>query len=444
MRRFPRHHRFRLPAGLRRGLGRWLSRPAALALIVASALLTVNAGTPRAQANFPQGGSSGGGGGSSSSLAGSLFAGEQDLFQNDGRIKLLVLGLNPTGLTESATEQIGLILQKNLRNTGHFDVVGPREVNAAFERSAPDLVDCREIACGVEAGKRIHADFVLVGTLTLDEQTFSLRVRMIDTLNNLTDYQEEIQFRDASMDDDLFQLANNISRNSLLQGRVLSTSIRGIVISLGKVNGIRLGDYMVIYKQEVPITNLEGQQIDTQRKNVAIVKVLNVNQNSSEAILIHKTEEPQVGYFVHTYLDPQRQIELIENTRKELDTGIRLANKIRPLELAPVLVQDTDRQRWVANLRSAEDDRDRWFTVSLVAGAITLYVLDQYDSSKSADKLELVAAGGATGYAFWRWTSARQNINDLMVEGRGKGYVQLDLTPYLTPHEIGVHLAMRF
>jgi hypothetical protein len=416
-----------------------------VALIVASALLSVNPGAPRAQAGFAAGGNpppSGGGG--EASLAGSLFSGETELFQNDGRIKLLVLGLNPFGLTESATEQIGLILQKNLRNTGHFDVVGPREVNAAFERAAPDLVDCREIACGVEAGKRIKADFVLVGTIRLNDPVFALHVRMIDTTNNLDDYEEEIRFRDATMDDDLFRLANNISRNSLLQGRVLSTSIRGIVISLGKVSGIRLGDYMVIYKKEVPITNLEGQQIDTQRKNVAIVKVLNVNENSSEAILVHKTEEPQVGYFVHTYLDPQRQIELVENTRKELDTGIRLANRIRPLELAPVLVQDTERQHWVTALRSAEGDRDWWFTVGLIAGAVTLYVLDQYDSNKVEDRWELAAAGGVTGYAIYRWSAARGTINDLMSEGRAKGYVQLNVLPLISPHEVGLQVALRF
>jgi hypothetical protein len=426
--------RYRCPHR-RRAQRRWL---AVLGAIVASALLAVNPLPARAQAGFAQGGAPGGG------LGGTLFAGQQDLFANDGRIKLLVLGLNPFGLTESATEQIGLILQKNLRNTEHFDVVGPREVNAAFERAAPDLVDCREIACGVEAGKRINADFVLVGTLSLVDPNFSLHVRIIDISNNLTDYEEEIRFKDESMDEDLFQLANNISRNSLLKGRVLSTSIRGIVISLGKVNGIRLGDHMVIYKQEVPITNLEGQQVDTQRKNVAIVKVLNVNQNSSEAILIHKTEEPQVGYFAQTYLDPQRQIELVENTRKELDTGIRLANRIRPLELAPVFVQDTDRQRWVDNLRKTEADRDFWFTTGLVAGAVTLYVLNKYDSSKSTDRAELIIAGGVTGFAFYKWSASRSQINEQMVEGRAKGYVQLDVLPYIAPHRVGVLLALRF
>ena len=225
---------------------------------------------------------------------------------------------------------------------------------------------------------------------------------------------------------------------------MLSTSIRGIVISLGREDGVRLGDHMVIYKQDVPITNLEGQQIDTSRKNVAIVKVLNVNQHSSEAILVHKTEEPQVGYFVHTYLDPQRQIELVEHTRKELDTGIRLANRIKPLELSPVLVQDTERQRWLDTIHGKEEDRNFWFTVGLAAAGATAYVLNDFDSSSSTDRLWLVAAGGTAGYAFWRWTGIRGEINDLMVEGRAKGYVKLDVMPYLGPQGVGVQLALRF
>jgi hypothetical protein len=337
-----------------------------------------------------------------------------------------------------------LILQKNLVNTGHFEVVGPREVNTAFEQSQPDLVDCREIACGVESGKRIGADFVLVGSLQLVDPVFRLRVRLIDISNNLTDYEEEIRFRDEIMSESLFQLANNVSRNSLLRGRVLSTSIRGIVISLGKVHGIRIGDHMVIYKQEVPITNLEGQQIDTQRKNVAIVNVLNVNENSSEAILIHKTEEPQVAQFAQTYLDPQRQITLIEDTRRELDTGIRLTNRIRPLELAPVLVTDTERKRWLAALAEAEKDRTFWFTAGLIAGGATLWVLNDYDSSDDTDRLQLIVAGGAAGYAFFRWSKAREQVNDLTIEGRSKGWVGLEVHPLLSPTAVGIQLAWRF
>ncbi|HEX7929250.1 MAG TPA: hypothetical protein VF678_16765, partial [bacterium] len=276
----------------------------AATLAVLLAALALGATAPDfARAQTPRG----------SGFAGTIFAGP-NLFPEDGRIKLLVLGLHPTGLTESAAEQIGLILQKNLSNTGHFAVVGPREMNAAFEKEQPSLVECREIACGVESGKILGAQRVIVGTIRMEEPRFILKVRIIDPANNLTDYEEEIRFSDDSMDDDLFKLSNSISRNSLRIGRVLSTSVRGLVLSIGKRQGIKIGDQMIIYKQDVPIADLQGQQVDVQRKNIAIVKVLNVNESTTEAILVHHTEEPQVGHFAATYLDPARQIELVENT----------------------------------------------------------------------------------------------------------------------------------
>ena len=422
----------RTPAG---GCPEWIHRGggvfALLLAIVTSALMLVNPGAASAQGRPPQG------------LPGGLFGNKPELFAGNGRIKLLVMGLSPNGITESAAEQISLILQQDLVNTSHFDVVGPREMNTHFEGFQPHLVDCREIACGVESGKLLGAHRVLVGILRLEEPTFILEVRMIDPTNNLTDYEEELRFTDANMEERLFRLANRISDNSLLVGRVLNTSIRGIVIDLGKVNGIKLGNHLVIYRQDMPITDLEGRQIDTQRKNVAIVKVLNVNENSSEAIIIHKTEDTQVGQFAQTYLDPVRQIELVENTRKELDTGIRLANRIRPLELAPVLLSDGERKAWQRRLLAAETNRDMWLTVGGVGAGAVVLVLMNFKSDLTRI-LQLTVAGGATGYGFWQWDLARKEVNDIQVEGRAKGYNQVQVLPEIHPGYAGVRLALRF
>lgn len=357
-----------------------------------------------------------------SDFAGTLFGDEQTLFPRNGRINMLVVGLNPFGLTESAAEQIGLILQKNLSNSGHFNIVGPRVMNARFEKSRPDLVDCREIACGVEAGKRLEAHSVLVGNIRMEGEKFILTIRLIDTLNNITDYEEEIHFKDETMDEDLFRLSNNISSNSILTGRVLNTSIRGIVISLGKKHGIEIGDFLVVFKLEVPVNNLAGEKIDTQKKKIAIVKILNVNENSSEAILAHSVEAPQVSHYAQTYLDPVRQIELVEDTRREIDTGIRLENKIRPLELAPVLLADSERKKWRSRLFQADLDRRFWMTVGLVSGVTTLVLFDRYENN-STNRTRTMAAVGVTTFATWRFLQARNRMNDLRVEGRAKGYL---------------------
>jgi hypothetical protein len=389
-----------------------------------------------AQTNFTQNPSPRG------TLPGTMFASNQ-LFPDDGRNKLLVLPLNPQGLTESATEQIGLIIQKNLNNTGHFAVVGAREMNAAFEKDKPQLVDCREIACGVEAGKILGANRILVGTIRSEDTRYILRVRLIDPTNNLTDYEEEIRFTDTSMDDELFALANSLSRNSLRVGRVLSTSIRGLVISLGKRDGLKIGDMLVIYKQDVPITNLDGNQVDVQRKNIAIVKVLNVNENTVEAILAHQTEEPQVGHFAATYLDAGRQIELVENTRRELDTGIRLANRVRPLELAPVELADSERKKWQLRLRQAEDAQAFWGLVGGIGAAATVVAFYTNDNTQFGQLREFGAIGVA-GYGVFRWIKARNEVNNINVEGRAKGFVLESITPGATQYGPTVAFNFKF
>ena len=422
-----------------------LARIPASALILALALLAVNPGAARAQTQIVTGGQT------SSLLGGTLFAGEQILFRNDGRIKLLVLGFEPgMRISEGGALSMSKILYRNLANTGNFDLVGSQEIEKLYKTGTDeqkDLLPCNVLNCGVNIGIRQGADFVLVASIEVDEKDPDLKtldVRIINISNNQADFQEELKkFRDE--EETLFTLANDIKRNFLLRGRILSTSIRGIVISLGKQHGIKIRDNLVIYKEEVPITDLKGKKVDTQRKNVAIVRVLNVNQNSSEAIIIHKTEDPQVGFFVQTYLDNVRQIKLVETTRRELDTGIRLANRIRPLVLAPVIIRDTKRQEWLTTLKSQEGSRDFWFTVGLAAGGAMVFFLMDFDTNETTDQLTVGGAGGVFGFAAWRWIQSRNKINDLMVEGRGRGYVgSLHIMPYITPKEKGLRLAFRF
>ncbi|MDH5753162.1 MAG: hypothetical protein OEZ59_12195 [Deltaproteobacteria bacterium] len=425
------------PAGsyLLRGFARLLGG-LSLLIILSSAGLLVNPGPAAGQVPDES---------LQTRLEDDMLAGRPELFVGDGRIRLLVLGLRPNGLTESAAEQIGHILEKDLNNTAHFDVVGPREINSYFERMNPDLVDCREIACGVESGNILGAQRALVGSLRLDNQTFILQIRLIDPANNLTDYEEELRFNDANMEERLFRLANRISDNSLLEGQVINTSHRGVVISLGKVHGIKLGNHLVIYKKDVPITNQEGRQLYTQRKKVAIVKVLNVNENSSEAIIIHKIEAPYVGEYAQTYLDNIRQIELIENTRRELDTGIRLGNQFQEVIPESVVREDEEKIDWEQRMIQARMDKDMWMIVMAGGGGLAGYMLLSGFSTEMSYLLQLGIAGGAAGYGFWQWDQSRKKINDLSVEGRAKGYItDLRLQPVITRGYKGLAMSFKY
>ena len=101
--------------------------------------------------------------GQSNNSSGNIFGIQQAQlsgFSDDERVKVLLLNLLPSGMTETAAEEIGKVLQLNVYNTNHFTVVGPSEWNAQIKDRDPTMADCHDIACGVMIGKMFHAEKV--------------------------------------------------------------------------------------------------------------------------------------------------------------------------------------------------------------------------------------------------------------------------------------------
>ena len=146
--------------------------------------------------------------GQSNNSSGNIFGIQQAQlsgFSDDERVKVLLLNLLPSGMTETAAEEIEKVLQLNVYNTNHFTVVGPSEWNAQIKDRDPTLADCHDIACGVMIGKMFHADKVLVGTIHSEkmlndkgkeEPSIILSIRLVDTRTNITDFTDEVQFND--------------------------------------------------------------------------------------------------------------------------------------------------------------------------------------------------------------------------------------------------------
>ena len=200
--------------------------------------------------------------GQSNNSSGNIFGIQQTQlsgFSDDERVKVLLLNLLPSGMTETAAEEIAKALQLNVYNTNHFSVVGPSEWNAQIKDRDPTLADCHDIACGVMIGKMFHADKVLVGTIhseimlndnDKEEPSIILSIRLVDTRTNITDFTDEVQFNDLKMHDELFRMAERISENSLLLGNVLAVKHSGISINFGRAQGIKIGHRLVISRRK--------------------------------------------------------------------------------------------------------------------------------------------------------------------------------------------------
>ena len=354
-------------------------------------------------------------------------------FSNDNRVKLLILNLLPSGLTEIAATEITKVLQLNIFNTNHFSVLGPSEWNFDIKNKNPTLADCHDISCGSMVGKLFGADKVLVGTLhsevalndsNEEELNFILSVKMVDTKTNNTDFIDEVQFNDLSMHDELFHLSARLSEKTILIGEVSEIKKSGFFLDLGRVQGIKTGQQFIVSRSKL-IKEGSGNKINgTSNKNIAIAEVVQVSDLSSEAVIIQKISPVSEGDIVQTFIDKEKLIRLVSQTRKELDTQKRLKPKKRILNFDPSVGQKSfNFEKWSQLYKISKSSHDRWLYITSGAGAATILLLS--GTIKTNGILEVLPwiTGAGTIFSGFNYLNYRKELDELSVEGRNKGFI---------------------
>jgi hypothetical protein len=302
------------------------------------------------------------------------------------------------------------------------------------------LADCHDIACGVLIGKLFNADKVLVGSVRaetiLDEngnevQGLVLSAKIVDVLTIGTDYDDEVRFTDARLHDSLFQMALRISHNTQLHGYVLKLNASTITVDLGRAHGLKVGNRLVVFRPTTATSTLEGQPLELNFENIAIAEAIRVNDMSSEIHLIQRRSSVLVGDQIRTYVNKNKQIALIAQTRKELDTQKRLAPRTKPLKLVPQLVQeDTGENRWARKYAAAQENEEFWMiaTIGTIGGAL-LSASGIIKIGSGIDQYLPWILGGGAIYSGYRYVEGRDTVDALRAEGRSSGFLSWKWSP---------------
>ncbi len=383
--------------------------------------------------------------GQSNNSSGNIFGIQQTQlsgFSDDKRVKVLLLNLLPSGMTETAAEEIAKALQLNVYNTNHFSVVGPSEWNAQIKDRDPTLADCHDIACGVMIGKMFHADKVLVGTIHSEimlndngkeEPSIILSIRLVDTRTNITDFTDEVQFNDLKMYDELFRMAERISENSLLLGNVLAVKHSGISINFGRAQGIKIGHRLVISRRKSFKSDSVDKTAGKTFQNIALAEIVRVSDLSSEAVIVQKISSVAMGDQIQTYVNNEKLIHLISQTRKELDIQKKLKPKNQVIRLGPTVTKgSTDFSNWSKRFNLTKSEHDRWLYTTAGAGAATiLFLSGTLNISGFLNILPWIAGAGSV-YSGIKYFHYREMFNELSTEGRSRGFLTSSLTNELS------------
>jgi len=342
---------------------------------------------------------------------------------------LLVLQFSATGMTDSSAMAYSMLIAQNMANANRFIVTNPKQSVDVIMNEAPKLLPCFEIGCGIQMAKIMGAERVLSGHISLTPSgRIKLLVKMVNVNDNLLEFEEAIRFTDETMDRRFYSLAQKIAHSTPLKGRILEANNRMAITDLGAYDGIKVGDRLIIFKiLTVQAEGTEILKVASRRSNIGILTITKVGDHSSEGVYFQTIETPKPGEYVSTFLEKPRQIALVNDVRKELDTHQRNVYEVeKKVEILPISIEDIDKKNWIYRVRITEDRRDWWQNWVLGAGIATALVMSQYSSG---DDLKALAAISTMSYSTFRYFQSRKELKGLVEEGKFKGYLDLRFRP---------------
>lgn len=356
---------------------------------------------------------------------------------------LFVLQLGSTGMTESAAQVFSNIIAQNLNNLNRFKVITTDQAEEIAQKKNPELLPCFEIGCGLQIGKMMNAVWVLSGHITLNKTgSFSMNVKLVNILDNSMVFDDTIRFNDENMDRRFYFLAHRIADNVPLIGKVLEANNKLVVVSLGEHHGVEVGHKLIIYKNYV-LQKEEGvsnSKKNRRRKNISIVKVTKVGARVSEAVYFQSIETPKPNQLVTTYLDFRKQTLMVDTIRKELDTHERNVYEItKEVNLTPVQLSDMEKTKWVQKVRTLEEAQKFWQFTLLGSGVGAIVILSQ---AKAIQDWQVAATIAVAGYSSFELLRLNSLLDDLIDEGRYKGYLDLKIRPNM--NEVGLNYKLNF
>ena len=361
---------------------------------------------------------------------------------------LLVLSFSSSGITESVARTYSHIVAQNIANTNRFDVMYLDEAEDKIQKAAPELLPCFDLGCGIQIGNRLGVKWIIAGHIVLaNSGAFILKVKLVNIDDNAIVLEESIRFTDENMDSRIYALASGISRSVPLVGKVVEANNKIALVSMGKKDGISVGDQLVVYRED-PLQELPSSgtpKTDARRKNIAIIKITQVGEKISEAVYFQSIEIPKADHIATTYLNRRMQIRLIDHVRKELDTHERNVYEIRKeVDLSPVQLVDMEKSRWISKVENLESSREYWQYFIIGSGVATGYFLRNSviadDTPKKEDSWKLAVSFGILGLSAYQYIAVNRQLQKLADEGRYKGYLELKPSPGLDGASLGYHM----
>jgi TolB-like protein len=125
--------------------------------------------------------------------------------------EIAVLDMESQTISENVLSGIANRIRTELVKTGKFKIMRKNEMQKIFEKKFYQQTSCSDPDCAMRTGAVLEVLYVIIGTLTKEEETFTLEIKMIETESGAINKSETEACVDCDIDKVMIETTKSVA-----------------------------------------------------------------------------------------------------------------------------------------------------------------------------------------------------------------------------------------
>jgi TolB-like protein len=204
------------------------------------------------------------------------------------KITIAVLNFESKNIEQETAEAVSDILGTELFNTNRFNVVERQAIEKILEEHKLQMSGITDMDQAAQIGKMLNVQKIMIGSVSKLGSNYIINTRLVNVETGELDLAEKIQSGggESGLPTAISSLAKNIANKVKLEGAVLQVNQQTIMINLGSHHGITQNQILQVVRVGESIKDLDGNIIGKNEDKLGLIKVTEVKEKYSNAIVL--------------------------------------------------------------------------------------------------------------------------------------------------------------
>ncbi len=259
------------------------------------------------------------------------------------KTRIAVLDFEAKNVNPETAEAVADIMGTELFNTNRFEVIERQAMTRVLEEQQLQMTGVTDMDKAAEIGKLLNVEKIMIGSVSRLGSTYIINTRLVDVETGVLELAENTKTTNGEdgLPTAIKELVSVISQKVIVEGKIIKVTESNILVDLGSIHGIKVGQVLEVVRIGDVITDLSGSAVGRAEDKIGFIKIVNVKKEYSEAQIVRVKTMIHLGDNVRLTTSvisapPKEKPQEQPEQQKPRPKSKEESKKDKPVDLPPV------------------------------------------------------------------------------------------------------------